>query len=90
MSSNEDYGDYEDYSGRKKVKRMAKYINKQIEELYEKLITHPRDHLFEDLQLYIDENGHRDYNTFGSEIDSVVTSVLDFIRDYLEEEYASL
>lgn len=90
MSSNEDYSNYDDYSGRKKVKMMTKYIEREISQLYEKLITHSRDNLFEDLQLYVDENGHRDYITFGGEIDSTITNVLDFIRDYLEEENASL
>ena len=84
MSSNEDY------SGRKKVKMMTKYIEREISQLYEKLIAHSRDNLFEELQLYVDENGTRDYATFGGEIDSSITSVLDFIRDYLEEERASL
>lgn len=84
MSSNDDY------SGRKKVKMMTKYIEREISQLYEKLIAHSRDNLFEELQLYVDENGTRDYDTFGGEIDSTITSVLNFIRDYLEEENASL
>ena len=90
MSSNEDYSNYEAYDGRKKVKMITKYIEREISQLYEKLIAHSRDNLFEELQLYVDENGHRDYTTFGGEIDSTVTSVLDLIRDYLEEENASL
>lgn len=45
MSSNDDY------SGRKKVKMMTKYIEREITQLYEKLIAHSRDNLFEELQL---------------------------------------
>lgn len=75
-----------DYRKRKKVMMMTKHIDKYLSKLYEKLIAHSRDNLFEDLQLYFNNNGTRDYETFGSEIDAITTYILDLINDCLIKE----